>query len=180
MWRRILLAAAGCIFASAAASDPAPNLTRKNLPAPTEIEGWPCDKGYVWYNPDGHLRSCELSHACAFGEAHVPTGSHIYLTSDGKPEFVFLRSDTRILGLLCRGHGHDYSTAFYPSGKLKTCWLAGDQEVQGTPCMGAGFFADIFGGGVGVHFHENGKLRTCKLSRNFGPQRRGEHFVQGP
>ena len=46
--------------------------------------------------------------------------------------------------------------------------------------MGAGFIADVFGGGVGAYFHENGKLRSGKLSKDFGGLRRGEHFIHGP
>ena len=49
-------------------------------------------------------------------------------------------------------------TGFYPSGKLKLGWLAGDQSVQGTPCKAGGFFADVFEGGAGTLFWENGKL----------------------
>ena len=92
--------------------------------------------------------------------------------------------DIRILDYTCRGGGfggpEGYTTAFYHSGTLKLCWLAGDQAVQGIPCMGAGFIADVFGGGVGAYFHENGKLRSGKLSKDFGGLRRGEHFIHGP
>jgi hypothetical protein len=65
-------------------------------------------------------------------------------------------------------------TAFYPSGKLKECWLAEDQLVQGIPCGRSG----IFTGDSGVQFYESGKLRACKLSKDYGKLRRGERFVQ--
>jgi hypothetical protein len=46
--------------------------------------------------------------------------------------------------------------------------------------MRAGFTADVFGGGVGTDFHENGKLKTCKLSRDFTLDgqalRQGDHI----
>ena len=58
-------------------------------------------------------------------------------------------------------------TALYPSGKLKTCWLAADSVVDGIPCVHASMLADAFGGGSGTEFHENGRLKSCKLSRNF-------------
>jgi hypothetical protein len=32
--------------------------------------------------------------------------------------------------------------------------------------MQAGFFGDVFGGGVATDFHDNGKLKACKLSRD--------------
>jgi antitoxin component YwqK of YwqJK toxin-antitoxin module len=68
--------------------------------------------------------------------------------------------------------------AFYPSGKLKQCYLAGDQVVQGVPCMSGGFFGD--GRGGGAMFNENGKLKSCKLTKDFGAQHKGDRFVQGP
>jgi hypothetical protein len=68
--------------------------------------------------------------------------------------------------------------AFYPSGKLKQCYLAGDQMVQGVPCMSGGFFGD--GRGGGAQFHENGKLKSCKLTKDFGAWHKGDRFVQTP
>ena len=65
---------------------------------------------------------------------------------------------------------------FYPSGKLKECYLAGDQTVQGVPCLNGGIFGD--GLGLGAVFHENGKLKSCKLAKEFGGQRKGERFIQ--
>jgi len=112
-----------------------------------------------------------------FGEATVPEKSMIYLGHDGSPRFVFLAYDATVNGYLCRGSGQDYSTALYPSGTLKTCWLAADSVVDGVPCMRAGFTADVFGGGVETDFYENGKLKTCKLSRDFTLD--GQAFHQG-
>jgi hypothetical protein len=66
------------------------------------------------------------------------------------------------------------------SGKLKQCWLAEDQIVQGVPCMAAGgFLTAIFHhGGFSTNFFENGKRRSCTLFKNFGGQRRGELIMQ--
>ena len=49
-------------------------------------------------------------------------------------------------------------TGFYPSGKLKYCWLTTDQEVQGVPCARSGMFT----GNSGVEFYEDGRLKGCK------------------
>lgn len=154
-----------------------PPALRKTLHAAQEIQGYPCAKGYAWFYSDGRLETCTVERETVFGEARVPERSRIYLRTDGSPDFVFLSRDTRLVGLTCRGGGHSYMTAFYPSGKLKVCWLSGDQEVQGVPCMGASFIADVFGGSVGVRFWENGKLNTCKLSKDFDGLRRGQHIV---
>ena len=101
-----------------------------------------------------------------FGEITAPRKSWIHLTRNGAAQFIFLAHDAQIDGYACRGGGHDYSTALYPDGKLKTCWLAADSMVNGIPCMRAGFVADVFGGGVETDFHENGHLKGCKLSRD--------------
>jgi antitoxin component YwqK of YwqJK toxin-antitoxin module len=91
--------------------------------------------------------------------------------------------DAPILGMTCMGGsllgpGEGSVVAFYPSGKLKQCYLAGDQVVQGVPCMSGGFFGD--GRGGGTMFNENGKLKSCKLTKDFGAQHKGDRFVQGP
>jgi len=61
---------------------------------------------------------------------------------------------------------------------LKQCYLASDQTVQGVPCESGGLFGD--GRGGGAKFHENGKLASCKLTKDYGGMHRGERFVQGP
>ena len=122
----------------------------------------------------------------AFGEAQVPSGSVITLHSDGHPKYVNLTHDASVLGYRCRGGGgsdrESDTTAFYPTGKLKLCWLAGNQDVQGIPCMDAGgFLAAIFHyGGGATEFYENGKLHRCTVSKDFGVLRRGTRFVQAP
>ena len=100
-------------------------------------------------------------------------------------ELLFFSHDAPVLGYTCKGGGplgasEGATTAFYPSGKLKQCWLAEDQIVQGVPCMAAGgFLTAIFHhGGFSTTFFENGKFRSCTLSKNFGGQRRGELIMQ--
>src|SRR5664279_4599087 len=181
---RFLKLAASCLILSAASSctthPPRETTTRKQLSIPTEIQGYPCAAGYAWFFADGKLASCFVSRETAFGEVTVPEKSIIYLGHDGTPHFVFLAHDAKVDGYVCRGGGHDYSTALYPSGRLKTCWLAADSVVDGVPCMRAGFTADVFGGGVATDFHEHGKLKTCKLSRDFKLDghalRQGDHI----
>ena len=164
-----------------------PQASRKTLDQPTEIPGYACAKGYAWFYADGRLERCTVSRDTAFGEARVPAGSIIVLLPDGKPRYVMLIHDALIHGYKCAGGGQlgpseGATTTFYPSGKLKLCWLAQDQMVQGIPCMAAGgFLTAIFHrGGFGTDFHENGKLHSCTLSRDFGGQRRGHVYTQGP
>ena len=153
---------------------------RRQLKSAEEFGGYSCAAGYAWFFADGRLSSCTVSRETAFGEISVPTGSEIFLTAEGHPRFVFLGHDVRLNGRLCRGGKRAYSTAFYPEGKLKTVWLAEDSVVDGVPCMRAGFVADVFGGGGETDFHENGRLKGCKLSRDLTLEghtfRSGEHI----
>ena len=68
-------------------------------------------------------------------------------------------------------------TSFFPSGKLKECFLAADQEIQGVPCVHGGFFSELFGGDASTKFYENGGLRACRLSR--AATVRGKQFASG-
>lgn len=166
-----------CIFllsaVVSAVTDPGPgNLTRKRIDAPVEIQGYPCSAGYTWFFSDGGLRECAVSREFPFGELVVPANSWINLRHDGRPDFVFLAHDARVGGYLCKGGGvlgptEGASTALYPDGKLKTCWLVDDSLVDGVPCEHAGFWTDAFVGNSSTEFHENGKLKSCRLARDF-------------
>jgi len=161
---------------------------RQDLHQPTEIQAYSCAKGYAWFYADGHLDSCIITHETVFGDAHAPAGSWIRLTPDGKPLSLGLSFDTQILGLTCEGGGalgpaEGPATTFYPSGHLKVCWLAGDQTVQGVPCMGAGRLLNAFfrhAKSADAEFYEDGRLHSCTLSKNFGGRDRSEQFTQGP
>lgn len=156
---------------------------RQTLHAPTEIQGYPCAKGFAWFFADGRLNRCTVSVETAFGEVRIPAGTYIALNPDGTPAFIQMSHNAPILGVTCMGGswlgpGEGAMVGFYPSGKLKECYLAGDQSVQGVPCMSGGIFGD--GLGLGAVFHEGGKLKSCKLAKDFGGQRKGERFVQAP
>jgi hypothetical protein len=159
---------------------PTPQKYRKTLTQPADIQDYPCAKGYAWFYPDGHLASCAVAREIDFGVARAPAMSWITLDADGRPKILQLVRDTQILGYKCRGGNwilgpsEGPTTAFYPSGKLEECWLAGDQDVQGIPCVRSGMFS----GSSSVQFFASGKLRSCKLSRDFGGLKRGERFIQ--
>ena len=163
--KKIAICTAICLwFAGVAYGDgQRPRVERKHLDKPADIQGYPCAQGVAWFYDSGVLESCRTARDASFGEARVPAGSWIHLTSDGQPDFIFLRHDTRIDHYTCRGRGHNFTTAFFPSGKLKECWLADDEEIQSVPCGRGSFFGDVFGGGSGTEFYDNGKLRRCRL-----------------
>ncbi|TFH00876.1 MAG: hypothetical protein E4H13_06300 [Calditrichales bacterium] len=88
-----------------------------------------------------------------------------------------------IQGHLCRGEGHEFMTAFYPNGQLKTAWLAQDETIQGIPCAKFKFLSAVLGWieGSGKNgstvFYENGLLLYCELSENFTIE--GRRFRRG-
>lgn len=92
---------------------------------------------------------------------------------------------TEIRGYLCDGGGslgvsEGATVSFYPSGKLKECFLAADQAVQGVPCSRGGFWVALSNGDPSLKFRQSGRLASCKLSKNYGSQRKGERFEQSP
>jgi ABC-type nickel/cobalt efflux system permease component RcnA len=164
---------------------------RIKLRQTTEIQGYSCDKGYTWLYADGKLNECWVSQETQYGDALIPRGSVIYLTPDGRTEIAMLQHNTEIADVKCSGGNwllgpsEGAMTSFYPSGKLKLCYLAGDQMVQGVPCRHE---ESILGVAYGIavkhpndpdiEFYESGKLKSCTLTKDFGGKRRGEHFQQ--
>ncbi|MGA9068827.1 MAG: hypothetical protein WB424_01145 [Terracidiphilus sp.] len=160
-----------------------PAVTHKTLDQPTEIQGYPCAKGDAWFFVDGRLNRCTVTREISFGEARIPAGTYIALDPNGTPDLIQLPHDAPILGLTCLGGSwlgasEGSVVAFYPNGKLKLCYLAGDQQVQGIPCAHGGFWTSLSGVDPGVLFDENGKLRACKLAKDYGARHKGERFVQ--
>jgi hypothetical protein len=163
-----------------------PNVYRKALAHSTEIQGYSCAKGYAWFYPDGKLESCAVSQDTQFGEALIPRESIISLKSDGRPNYAMLQHSSEIAGVKCSGGNwllgpsEGAMTVFYPSGKLQLCYLAGDQVVQGVPCMHEESILSVaYGIAVkrqnndpDIEFYESGKLRSCMLANDYGGQKK--------
>ena len=185
MRNSLLLVLLACGVSSSAWAGEQPRVNRKTLDQPTEIQGYPCDKGYAWFFDDGRLNRCTVTREIQFGEALIPAGSYIALHPDGTPDLVQMSHDAPILSVTCMGGSwlgpsEGAMVGFYPSGKLKQCYLAGDQTVQGVPCAPGGMLASLRGVDPGVLFYESGKLHACKLAKDFGGKRKGERFSQAP
>jgi hypothetical protein len=177
----ILFSLSLCVVSSATQ----PQTARKTLDQPATIQGIPCAKGDAWFFSGGQLQKCTVTREMPFGEITIPAGSWITLTEDGKPHFVQMSHDAPVLGLKCQGGSplgpsEGPVVALYPSGKLKACFLAGDQTVQGVSCSHGGFFSTVSGPDPGVYFYESGKLRQCRLATDFGGNRKGELFKRAP
>ena len=167
-------------------AQPRPATHRAKLRQATEIQGYPCAKGYTWFYADGKLSECEVSQETQYGEALIPRGSTIDLKPDGRPSFAMLQHESEVAGVKCGGGNwllgpsEGAMTSFYPSGKLRACSLAADQVVQGVPCRhDDGPLGILYGLWVkhqdydhGIEFYMNGKLKSCGLSEDFGGQKK--------
>jgi len=181
----LVVAAAGCGVTQTGNSQSRLVTHRTKLKQDTEIQGYPCAKGYTWFYADGKLSECAVSQETQYGEALIPRGSSIDLKPDGRPEIAMLEHDSEIAGVKCSGGNwllgprEGAMTSFYPSGKLKLCYLAGDRVVQGVPCRHE---ESILGVAYGIaikhpndpdiEFYESGKLKSCTLSEDFGGQKK--------
>lgn len=185
--RKILLfatALCGLLFCGLRAADCAqPQTHRSTLDHATEIQGYPCDKGFAWFYADGHLERCFVSQDTAFGEISIPRGSIVNLLPDGRPQYAMLAHNTLLLGLNCLGGdpvgpAEGAVTDLYASGKFRLCFLAEDQVVQGVPCGRSGFFHAVTGHGMPVELYESGKLKSCRLTADYAGRHRNDHFMQ--
>jgi len=182
---KTLLSLSVLIGASLLSAAAPPETQRKYLDQPTVIQGYRCARGYAWFFPDGRLNRCTISWEIAIGEANLPEGSIIELTQNGSLQYVMMKRDTVVSSVRCSGGGpldpaEGSVTVLYPSGKLKLCYPAAGQMVQGVPCASGGFWKAIVGHDQAVEFYENGKLKSCSLSQDFGNQKRGDSFLQLP
>jgi hypothetical protein len=161
-----------------------PAAQRKHLDQPTVIQGYPCAKDYAWFFADGRLNRCTLSREFAVGEARIPEGSIVELLEDGSLRYAMLKRPTVLSGMECTGGGplgpgEGAMTALYANGKVKSCFLAKDATVQGVPCASGGILKATVGHEWAIEFNENGKLKSCGLSRDYGGYKRGDKFVLG-
>ena len=145
-----------------------------------QIQGYPCH-GTVNYFENGKIASCILAQEFTVLGHSLPAGTQLNFASTGTVAFICLPSATYIQTYLCKGEGPTtWHTVFYPDGQLKLLWPAKDQWIQDVPCREASFWTDAFGGGAGVHFYPNGKLKYCKLSEDIIIQghlfKRGDHI----
>ena len=183
----VLLVGVG--YGVAQTAQPRPMTHRTKLKHDTVIQGYPCAKGYTWFYADGQLSECFISRDIDVGEAHIPKGSIIDLfpVQDDRRRLigVMLNHNTVISGVRCSGGGllgpaEGAGTTLYPSGKLYACSPVEDQVVQGVPCRhDDGPLGILYGLWIkhqdydlGIEFYQNGKLKSCGLSEDFGGQKK--------
>ena len=178
-WMKVLLVvvlgAFGFWLGWAHAQDGKAKTERKKLERAQEVNGIPCAKDYAWFYAGGKLQRCTTSREVGFGMAQVPAGSIVAVLEDGRPDYAMMVRDVEVAGVTCSGGnrvlgpGEGAMTTFYPSGKLKQCFLAEDQDVLGVPCRASGMMRPD----AGVELFEDGRLKSCTLAKEYGGDEEG-------
>ena len=162
LWLLLLQAALTLPLAHAEFSG---ELTKLKLNEPTEIDGIPCEKEALLF-PDGRLEGCLLVRDTVISGHKFPAGSWPYFDPPGILKCIFLAHDYEVQGYLLRGEGHNYQTCFHPNGWLRFGNLKEPTAIQGVPCGKSNFRLWMLKGASGVQFHDNGRLKGCRLSEN--------------
>ena len=146
------------------------------------VQNYPCAKGWAWFYADQKLKSCTIAVEIPFGSITIPPGSIIDLSADGKPLLVQLSHDKIINGFHVQGASLLHVTeapvvAFYADGKVRQFFLSEDQTIDGVPCAHGGLVSSTLHGDPGVVLDPDGHLKSCRLSAEFGGQKKGDHYT---
>jgi hypothetical protein len=100
----------------------------------------------------------------SFGTIVLPVRTEVTLRPDGTPSTLFLGEDATLDGHLCRGkYPRGWVSSFFPNGRLRSCYVAKLETIDGIPCRAGSFWGEVTGGVV-VVFHDNGRLQACRLA----------------
>jgi len=125
-------------------------LKQGNLAQPSEIQTIPCAEGAITFYDTGNVMQATLEVDFVLQDHPFPAGTLIHLSPEGKLEAVNLKKDTVLQEVECRA-GMVY---FYPSGKLKACYM--DEPLE---------FWEYYRCSEGyVMFYESGNLKGCTLA----------------
>jgi hypothetical protein len=177
-----------CLFFAVAVSVCAasePNAIRNKLDSDKRIQGIPCARGTAWFYPDGALNECTLSRAATLGSVGVPRRSIVELWPNGAAHYVTISRRALVGGYRVMGGTRASSssavvTTFYPSGKLRSVYLAVDQNIEGVPCRGGSawnLLVDPANDTNYVEFFDDGKLKSCRLARDYEGYRNGQRLL---
>ena len=163
--KQLLLILLSAPLSLSAIADFTGGLTKLELAEPTEFEGVPCKDEALLY-PDGRLEGCRLSRDAKVAGHMFPKGSWPYFDPPGTLNCVFLEHDYEVQGYLLRGESHHYQTCFHTNGWLRFGNLKEPTVIQGVPCEKSTRKIWLSIGPSGIYFHDNGRLKGCRLSRD--------------
>lgn len=137
------------------------------------INGFPCEKGWIHFKGDWRLLSFQLSKDFMYKGTLLPahTWFHFPYHADQTGYVLSFPEDYEVQGYLCGGSGgyKGTHTGFYDSGKLRSFFLPEDTIVDGVPCESSLF--------VNVNLYENGNIKSCKLAEDYEAD--GEFYKRG-
>jgi hypothetical protein len=137
-----------------------------------DIQGFPCEKGWIHFKNNFQLRLFQLSKDFMYKGTLLPAHTwFLYPYNDVAGYICAFPNDYKVQGYLCQGSGgpKGISTSFYDSGKLRSFYPPEDITLYGIPCE-----ASLLSN---VNLHENGKIRSCKLSEDYRVD--GKTFKKG-
>jgi hypothetical protein len=132
------------------------------MPEDHVIQGFPCEKGWIHFKEDFSLQSFKLNREFSYNNTLLPAHTWIHLPYKGQTGYILsLPFDYKIQGYLCNGSGgyKGIQTGFYSSGRLKSFYPPDDITINGVPCE-----ASLL---TSVNLHENGNIRSCKLTESY-------------
>ncbi len=137
------------------------NAAGEIITGPIEVQGLSCQVP-AQYHPNGQLKSCILARDDTLDGQPFPEGTRLAFTENGSLWRCYLSKDAEIHGYLCKGKEDGFRTLFYSVNKPKRIWLVNDEIIDNVPCAKYEYFSRN-----DVTFHENGRLQSCKLARDF-------------
>jgi hypothetical protein len=126
----------------------------------SEIDGFPCARGFIVFHDNWTLKEFKLFRSHPFREFVMPTDSWVFPDRNGNIITCIFPRDVEIQGHLCRGGKggtEGVQTTFHKNGSLSSYFSREDIVVNGIPCLGSVLHP--------VRLHANGQLQSCTLSR---------------
>ncbi|MBN1905201.1 MAG: hypothetical protein JW927_08910 [Deltaproteobacteria bacterium] len=127
-----------------------------------DIDGFPCEKGWIHFREDTQLQLFQLSKDFMYKGTLLPAHTwFLFPYRDVTGYICAFPYDYKVQGYICEGSGgpKGVNTAFYDSGKLRSFYPAEEIAIDGVPCK-----ATLF---VNINLHENGNLKSCKLAEDY-------------
>jgi len=161
---------------------------RIRLRQDTVVDGVRCGptgRASAEVHPNGRLEACPIAMDTTIAGHRFPRGTWIRLTEDGLLKSVWLLEPLLVQGLPCRGTGFQgWAVTFHPTGTLSLCFLNEMTTIDGVPCAAATFLREMTGNS-GVSLRDDGRLRSCRLARDFEQggilYKKGHRFtIDGP
>lgn len=131
------------------------NISKCKLKETVKISSYHC-RDWIWFHENKKIKQCTIAESFEWGTYKIPSGSIVFFDSNGNVQKVWLSESVVYDGIKCYASKNEIEVSFYPSKKMKCCFLAENQIIQGWPCLASTLNP--------VCFYENGKLKEFAVS----------------